>query len=191
MTESPGSMSRPKNIPEWSLVSLIEASSFDAGTAYAAVDGRKLDNFKPYIFKTTDFGKSWTLITAGIPDGAYVHAVREDPLKKGLLFAGTELGIYVSFDDGGRWQPLQMNLPVTPIHDMVIHGNDLTVATHGRAFWILDDISPLRQMDVSIFASAAHFFVPAGRFARARVTSPVADMRSVKTLWVAESCITT
>ena len=165
----------PKNIPEWSLVSLIEASSFDAGTAYAAVDGRKLDNFKPYIFKTTDFGKSWTLITAGIPDGAYVHAVREDPLKKGLLFAGTELGIYVSFDDGERWQPLQMNLPVTPIHDMVIHGNDLTVATHGRAFWILDDISPLRQMDASIFASQAHFFVPAeairtrtGHFGRRR-----------------------
>ncbi len=165
----------PKNIPEWSLISLIEASSFDAGTAYAAVDGRKLDNFKPYIFKTTDFGKSWMLITTGLPEGAYVHAVREDPLKKGLLFAGTELGIYVSFDDGGHWQPLQMNLPVTPIHDMVIHGNDLTVATHGRAFWILDDISPLRQMDASIFASAAHFFVPAealrtrtGHFGRRR-----------------------
>jgi photosystem II stability/assembly factor-like uncharacterized protein len=151
----------PKNIPEWSLVSLIEASSFDAGTAYAAVDARKLDNFKPYIFKTTDFGKSWTQITTGIPDGAYVHAVREDPAKKGLLFAGTELGIYVSFDDGGRWQPLRMNLPITPVHDMVVHGNDLTIATHGRAFWILDDISPLRQMDASIFGSDSHFFTPA------------------------------
>ena len=165
----------PKNIPEWSLVSLIEASSFDAGTAYAAVDGRKLDNFKPYIFKTTDFGKSWTQITTGIPDGAYVHAVREDPARKGLLFAGTELGIYISFDDGGRWQPLQMNLPITPVHDMVVHENDLTVATHGRAFWILDDISPIRQMDASIFSSDAHFFAPAmalrtrtGHFGRRR-----------------------
>ena len=151
----------PKNIPEWSLVSLIEASSFDAGTAYAAVDARKLDNFKPYIFKTADFGKSWTQITTGIPDGAYVHAVREDPVRKGLLFAGTELGSYVSFDDGGSWQPLQMNLPITPVHDMVVHGNDLTIATHGRAFWILDDISPLRQMDASIFSSDSHFFTPA------------------------------
>jgi photosystem II stability/assembly factor-like uncharacterized protein len=151
----------PKNIPEWSLVSLIEASAFDAGTAYAAVDGRKLDNFKPYIFKTTDFGKSWTQIAAGIPDGAYVHAVREDTVRKGLLFAGTELGIYVSFDDGGHWQSLQLTLPVTPIHDMVVHGNDLVVATHGRAFWILDDISPLRQADASIFSIDAHFFIPA------------------------------
>jgi photosystem II stability/assembly factor-like uncharacterized protein len=166
----------PKSIPEWSLVSLIEASSFDAGTAYAAVDARKLDNFKPYIFKTADFGKTWTQITAGIPDGAYVHAVREDPARKGLLFAGTELGIYVSFDDGAHWQPLQLKtLPITPVHDMVIHGNDLAIATHGRAFWILDDISPLRQADASIATSDAHLFTPAtairtrtGHFSRRR-----------------------
>jgi len=150
----------PKAIPEWSLVSLIEASPFDAGTAYAAVDAHKLDNFKPYIFKTEDFGKTWTQITTGIPDGAYIHAVREDPVRKGLLFAGTETGIYVSFDAGAHWQSLQLNLPTTPVHDMVIHGNDLAVATHGRAFWILDDISPLRQADASLTADA-HLFVPA------------------------------
>jgi hypothetical protein len=150
----------PKALPEWSLVSLIEASWFDAGTAYAAVDAHKLDNFKPFIFKTNDFGKTWTQITAGIPDGAYVHAVREDPVRKGLLFAGTETGIYVSFDDGAHWQPLQLNLPNAPIHDMVIHGNDLAVATHGRSFWILDDISPLRQADASIAGSDVHLFVP-------------------------------
>ena len=166
----------PKVLPEWSLVSLIEASSHDAGTAYAAVDARKLDNPKPYIFKTSDFGKSWAQITTGIPDGAYVHAVRGDPVRKGLLYAGTELGIYVSFDDGGHWQSLQLkSLPVTPIHDMVIHENDLTVATHGRAFWILDDISPLRQADASIVAGDAHLFAPAsairtrtGHFGRRR-----------------------
>jgi len=150
----------PKAIPEWSLVSLIEASSHDAGTAYAAVDARKLDNFRPYVFKTTDFGKTWTSITTGIPDGAYVHAVREDPVRKGLLFAGTELGIYVSFDGGARWQSLQLNLPVTPVHDMVIHANDLAIATHGRAFWILDDIAPLRQADPAIALGDSHLFKP-------------------------------
>ncbi len=150
----------PKGFPEWSLVSLIEASGHDAGTAYAAVDARKLDNFKPYIFKTTDFGKSWTQITSGIPDGAYVHAVREDPVRKGLLFAGTELGIYVSFDDGAHWQSLQLNLPNTPVHDMAIHGGDLAIATHGRAFWILDDIAPLRQANSAMATSEAHLFNP-------------------------------
>jgi photosystem II stability/assembly factor-like uncharacterized protein len=150
----------PKGIPDWSMVSLIEASWHDAGTAYAAVDARKLDNFKPYIFKTTDFGKSWTQITSGIPDGAYVHAVREDPVRKGLLFAGTELGIYVSFDDGAHWQSLQLNLPNTPVHDMAIHNGDLAIATHGRAFWMLDDIAPLRQADSAMATSEAHLFQP-------------------------------
>ena len=150
----------PKGFPEWSLISLIEASSFDAGTAYAAIDAHKLDNYKPYILKTADFGKNWTPISAGIPDGAFVHAVREDPAHKGLLFAGTELGIYVSFDDGAHWQSLLLNLPNSPVHDMVVHNNDLVVATHGRAFWNLDDISPLRQADASIAASDAHLFAP-------------------------------
>jgi photosystem II stability/assembly factor-like uncharacterized protein len=151
----------PKAVPEWSMISLIEASPFDAGTAYAAVDAHKLDNFKPYIFKTTDFGKTWTQITAGLPEGSYVHAVRADPRRKGLLYAGTETGIWVSFDDGSHWQTLQLNLPTTPIHDMVVHSDDLVVATHGRAFWVLDSISPLRQASASITSEAGHLFTPA------------------------------
>ena len=134
------------NMPEWSTVDLIEASPSDGKTAYAAVDRHKLDDFKPYIFKTTDLGKTWTSIVNGIPDGAYVHAVREDPKKKELLYAGTELGVYVSFDSGAHWQPLQLNLPQSPIHDLVVKDDDLVVATHGRSFWVLDNITPLRQV---------------------------------------------
>jgi photosystem II stability/assembly factor-like uncharacterized protein len=130
--------------PEWSTVSLIDPSPHDAAVTYVVFDRHKLDDFKPYVFKTSDSGKTWTAITTGIPEGAYVHAVREDPKKRGLLYAGTELGIYVSFDDGAHWQPLQLNLPVTPIHDLVVKDDDLVVATHGRSFWVLDDITPLR-----------------------------------------------
>jgi hypothetical protein len=140
------------------MISLIEPSSFEAGTAYAAIDAHKLDDFKPYIFKTTDFGKTWSPITTGLPDGSYVHAVREDPKRKGLLYAGTETGAWVSFDDGSHWQALQLNLPTTPVHDLLIHGDDLVVATHGRAFWVLDDISPLRQANASIAGEEAHLF---------------------------------
>ena len=136
----------PKGLPEWAMVSLIEASPHDAGTAYAAIDTHKLDILKPYLYKTSDYGKTWTLITNGIPDGAYTHVVREDPKQKGLLYAGTETGIYVSFNDGGAWQSLQLNLPTSPIHDLIIKNDDLAVATHGRSFWELDDISPLRQL---------------------------------------------
>ncbi len=137
----------PKGMPEWSLVSLIEAGPHNAGTAYVALDCHKLDDLKPYIYKTVDFGKTWTKIISGIPDGAYVHAVREDPVRPGLLFAGTETGIYVSFDNGANWQSaIQLNLPTTPIHDLVVKNNDLVVATHGRAFWILDDITPIRKL---------------------------------------------
>jgi photosystem II stability/assembly factor-like uncharacterized protein len=150
----------PKGLPEWAMVSLIEASPFDAGTAYAAVDAHKLDNFKPYIFKTTDFGKTWAQITSGLPDGSYAHTVREDPKRKGLLFAGTETGVWISFDDGAHWQTLQLDLPTTPIHDLIVHDNDLVVATHGRAFWVLDDINPLRQANTSIAAEDAHLFTP-------------------------------
>jgi hypothetical protein len=142
------------------MISLIEPSPFEAGTAYAAIDAHKLDNPKPYIFKTTDFGKTWAQITAGLPDGSYVHAVREDPLRKGLLYAGTETGIWVSFDDGSHWQTLQLNLPTTPVHDLLIHGDDLVVATHGRSFWVLDDIGPLRQASASFVSEDAHLFTP-------------------------------
>jgi photosystem II stability/assembly factor-like uncharacterized protein len=150
----------PKALPEWAMVSLIEPSPFDAGTAYAAVDAHKLDNFKPYIFKTTDFGKTWTMLSNGLPDGSYVHAVREDPNKKGMLYAGTETGIWVSFDDGAHWQTLQLNLPTTPIADLIIHDDDLLVATHGRAFWSLDNIDPLRQMKAGMISEDARIFAP-------------------------------
>ena len=140
----------PKDLPEWSMVSLIEPSPHEAGTAYAAVDRHKLDDYRPYIFVTRDYGQTWSRLGApgsGLPDTAYVHAVREDPKKKGLLYAGTETGVFVSFDDGARWQSLKLNLPATPIHDLVVKDDDLVVATHGRSFWILDDLSPLRQLN--------------------------------------------
>jgi len=135
----------PAALTPWSKVGMIEASHFHVDTAYAAVDRHRLDDLAPYIYRTRDGGRTWQKIVAGIPEGAFVNAIREDPKRAGLLYAGTELGIYVSFDDGGAWQPLQMNLPVTSIRDIVVHDNDLAVATHGRAFWILDDITLLRQ----------------------------------------------
>jgi hypothetical protein len=137
----------PKDMPEWSMVSIIEPSPHDAASAFAAIDRHKLDDFKPLIYKTHDGGKTWTRISTGIPEGAYVRSVREDPKRRGLLYAGTELGVYVSLDDGAHWQPLQLNLPVTPIHDLVVKDDDLVAATHGRSFWILDDVTPLRQID--------------------------------------------
>jgi photosystem II stability/assembly factor-like uncharacterized protein len=150
----------PRNMPEWSMISIIEASPHDVGTAYLAVDRHKLDDFKPFIYKTSDFGKTWTRINAGIPDGSYVRAVREDPKRKGLLFAGTETGPFVSFDDGAHWQRLQLNLPTTPIHDLTIHDNDLAAATHGRSFWILDDIEPLRQANQQLAATDVVLYKP-------------------------------
>ncbi|HVB37615.1 MAG TPA: hypothetical protein VND92_03725, partial [Vicinamibacterales bacterium] len=150
----------PKGLPEWAKVALIEASPFDAGTAYVAVDAHKLDDFKPYIFRTHDYGKTWQQITSGISEPAYVHAVREDPARKGLLYAGTETGVYVSFDDGDHWQSLQLNLPTASVRDLTIHGNDLAIATHGRSFWILDDLTPLRQADAQVADAAAHLFTP-------------------------------
>jgi photosystem II stability/assembly factor-like uncharacterized protein len=150
-----------KEFGDWSLISIIEPSPFSASTAYVAVDRHKLDDFKPYIFKTSDYGKTWTRITNGIPDGSYAHAVREDPKHKGLLFGGTETGIYVSFDDGGHWQSLKLNLPTTPVHDLTIKGDDLVLATHGRAFWSLDDITPLRQLAASTTNEDVHLYEPA------------------------------
>ena len=163
-----------KEFGEWSLISIIDASPHTAGAAYAAIDRHKLDDYKPYAFRTTDYGKSWTKITSGLPDNGYVHAVREDPKRKGLLFAGTENGIYVSFDDGGHWQPLKLNLPTTPIHDLMVKNDDLIVATHGRAFWILDDIMPLRQMSALTATEDAHLYQPASaiRYRGAGFTLP-------------------
>jgi len=149
-----------KEFGDWSLVSIIEASPHFAGSAYIAIDRHKLDDFHPYLFKTADYGKTWTKITAGLPDNSYAHAIREDPKRKGLLYAGTENGIYISFDDGGHWQSLKLNLPTTPIHDLTIKGDDLIVATHGRAFWALDDIAPLRQMNAAAESGEAHLYQP-------------------------------
>ena len=145
----------PKDVPEWGTVSMIDPSPHDAQRAYVAVDRHKLDDIAPHAWKTRDGGKTWTRISAGLPPGAVVHAVREDPVRPGLLFAGTELGVFVSFDDGSRWQSLQKNLPPSPVHDLLIKGDDLVVATHGRSFWILDNITPLRQAEATQTADAA------------------------------------
>jgi photosystem II stability/assembly factor-like uncharacterized protein len=151
----------PKDLAEWSRISLIEASPHDAGTAYVAVDRHQNDDLAPYIYKTSDYGATWSRITTGIPDGSFVRAVREDPKRKGLLYAGTERGVFVSFDDGAHWRSLQINLPITPIHDLVIKNDDLVVATHGRSFWILDDVSPLRQFADSLAGEDVHLYQPA------------------------------
>jgi photosystem II stability/assembly factor-like uncharacterized protein len=140
----------PPQLSPWSKVSIIEASHFDAGTAYAAINTFRLDDLRPHIYRTRDFGKSWQEITKGIADNAPTNVVREDPVRKGLLFAGTETSVYVSFDDGENWQPLQLNLPHTSMRDLAIHGDDLIVGTHGRSFWILDDITPLRQLSADV-----------------------------------------
>lgn len=151
----------PKDLPDWSRISQIEASPHDAGTAYVAVDRHQLDDLGPWIYKTSDYGKRWTKVVHGIPDNTFVRAVREDPVKRGLLYAGTESGVYVSFDDGANWRPLQLNLPITPVHDLVVKGNDLVLATHGRAFWVLDDVSPLRQYRAEIADEPVHLYAPA------------------------------
>ncbi len=154
----------PKDLPEWSRISQIEASPFDAGTAYVAVDRHQNDDLHPYIYKTADYGQSWTKLNNGIPEGSFVRAVREDPKKRGLLYAGTENGVYVSFDNGADWRPLKLNLPTTPVHDLLIKDNDLVVATHGRAFWILDDVSPLRQFSEDVAKHDVHLYTPAAAY---------------------------
>jgi photosystem II stability/assembly factor-like uncharacterized protein len=150
----------PREITAWSKVTHIEASHFDAGTAYAAVDRHRLDDLHAYLYRTRNFGKNWELVSNGIPEGYFLNCVREDPARKGLLYACTEKGVFVSFDDGDHWQPLQMNLPTTSVRDLVIHGDDLVIATHGRSFWILDDIAPLRQMTAEMAQSASWLFQP-------------------------------
>jgi len=135
----------PPNVSEWSKISMIEASHFDPGVAYVAVDRARLDDQTPYLYRTRDYGATWQLITAGLAAPAFLRSVREDPNTKGLLFAGTEFGVYVSFDNGDHWQSLQLNLPASSVRDLAIHGDDLVAATFGRSFWILDNIAPLRQ----------------------------------------------
>ncbi len=152
----------PSGLPAFSLVSMIEASPYDAGTAYAAINRYKLDDQDVYIYKTTNYGASWTKITSGIPSGSFARVVREDPVRKDLLYCGTERGLYVSFDGGTSWSRFLRNLPLTPIHDLVVHGreHDLVLATHGRSFWIYDDLTTLRQLTPSVLASPFHVFTP-------------------------------
>ena len=157
----------PPAMTAWSKVSQIEAGHFDVDTAYASVDRHRLADNQPYIYRTLDGGKTWKNVAAGIPEGAFVNSVKEDPQAKGLLYAATELRVYVSFNDGDRWQPLQNNMPVTSVRDVVVHGDDLAVATYGRGFWVLDQIAALRQIAVDgarIESAAAFLFKPGETF---------------------------
>ncbi|MBA3656908.1 MAG: glycoside hydrolase, partial [Gemmatimonadaceae bacterium] len=150
----------PPQLTPWSKVSLMTASHFDDNTAYAAINRLRLDDLRPHIYRTHDAGATWTEIVRGIPAGDVVDAVREDPVRKGLLFAGTENAVYFSLDDGENWQSLRNNMPATAIRDLVVHETDLVVGTHGRSFWILDDISPLRQLNTATANTDVTLFKP-------------------------------
>ena len=150
----------PPDLPEWALVSVLEPSPHDAATCYVAATAYRLDDTHPYLFKTSDYGRTWKRITGGLPKGQFTRVIREDPNRRGLLYAGTETGVWVSLDDGGSWQRLRGNLPVAPIHDLIVKDTDLVVATHGRAFWILDDLTPLHQLAEAVPATGPHLFTP-------------------------------
>ena len=150
----------PPQLSAWQKVSVLEASHTDPQTAYAAVNTLRLDDLHPHIYRTHDSGKTWTEITNGIAADQNVNSVREDPKRKGLLFAGTEGAVYVSFDDGDHWQSLRLNLPATSVRDLLIKDDDLAIATHGRGFWILDDITPLRQLSDKVVGDPAYLFAP-------------------------------
>jgi photosystem II stability/assembly factor-like uncharacterized protein len=162
----------PPDLTAWSKVTQVEASHFDDQSAYASVSRFRIDDLHPYIYRTHDSGKTWKLITGGLPEDAPADTVREDPVRKGLLFAGTENSVWVSFDDGDHWQSLQLNLPHTSMRDLGIHENDLIVATHGRSFWILDDLTPLRQLAESMAKSDAYLFKPEAAYRVRRSTNP-------------------
>jgi photosystem II stability/assembly factor-like uncharacterized protein len=151
----------PKGMPDWIMINEIDASPLDKGTAYLAATMYKWDDFRPYLYKTSDYGKTWTKITDGIPATEFTRVIRADSKRRGLLFAGTEHGVYVSYDDGGHWQSLQLKLPIVPIHDILVHDDALILATHGRGFWMLDDIEPLRQLAPDLATKPAHLFTPA------------------------------
>lgn len=150
----------PQGLPEWTLISMIEVSPHDAATAYVAATRYKLDDTQPYLYKTHDYGKTWQKITVGIPECDFTRVIREDSGRRGLLYAGTETGLYISLDDGASWQSFQGNLPVVPIYDLVIKEHDLVAATHGRSFWVLDDLTPLHQLTDQVRQAAAHLFAP-------------------------------
>ena len=169
----------PKSIPAWSSIDSLDLSALDPGTAYAAVDNHRQDDFHPIAVRTHDNGKTWTRITNGLPDGHFVAVVRADPVRKGLLYAGTDAGAYVSFDDGDHWQALQRNLPVAWVRDLLVHDNDLIVATQGRAIWVLDDVTPLRQLASESTTADARLFAPAPAYrlrgSQNKDTPPPAD----------------
>ncbi len=150
----------PRELTSWSKVTHIAASRYDAGKAYAAVDRHRLEDLQPYLYRTKDFGKTWQRVSNGIPEGSFLNCVREDPKVAGLLYVCTEKGVYVSFDDGDDWQPLQFNLPTTSVRDLVVHGDDLVIATFGRSFWVLDDVTPLRQWNAKVAGADAWLFEP-------------------------------
>jgi photosystem II stability/assembly factor-like uncharacterized protein len=152
----------PKGLPEWIMINEIDASPYDQGGAYVAATMYKSDDDRPYLYKTSDYGATWTRIDSGIDPAHFTRVIRADPARRGLLYAGTERGVYVSFDDGARWQPLQLNLPIVPVHDLTIKDRSLVAATHGRAFWVLDDLSPLRDLaaDRDLGGAGAHLFPP-------------------------------
>jgi photosystem II stability/assembly factor-like uncharacterized protein len=150
----------PAGLPAWSKIGIIEASHFSATTAFAAVDRHRLDDDAPYIYRTRDGGRTWRNAVNGIPGGSFVNAVREDPERSGLLYAGTESGVYLSFDDGDAWRPLQLNLPPASVRDLAVRDDALVIATHGRSFWILDDVTPLRQWNAAVAKAPAWLFAP-------------------------------
>ncbi|WP_233268666.1 glycosyl hydrolase [Cellulophaga sp. L1A9] len=150
----------PTNMPEWAMINSIEPSAFDAGTCYVAATRYKLGDFEPYLYKTTDYGKTWSKITNGISKEHFTRVVREDPKRKGLLYAGTETGMYISFDDGANWNPFQMNLPIVPITDLAIKDDNLIVATQGRSLWMIDDLTVLHQLNTSDKDKATILFQP-------------------------------
>ena len=162
----------PPDLPEFALISIIDPSPHDPATAYVAATRYKLQDRHPYLYKTTDYGKTWTKITTGIPDGDFTRVIREDPGQRGLLYAGTETGVYVSFDDGGHWQSMRLNLPVVPIHDLLVKDGDLVAATHGRSFWILDNVALLHQFN-------------GNSVQRTRASFPAADHHSFQAKWLA------
>jgi photosystem II stability/assembly factor-like uncharacterized protein len=154
-------------LPEWATIGAIEPSPFDAATAYVAIDAHRLDDTKPYLYKTVNYGGSWTRLDGSLPSNEYLHVVREDPAKKGFLYLGTERGVMFSTDDGTSWRPLKLNLPTVAVHDLVVKDDDLVVGTHGRSIWILDDLQPIREMNEKIVATPVHLF-PVGDATRWR-----------------------
>jgi photosystem II stability/assembly factor-like uncharacterized protein len=150
----------PPDLPEWTRISIIDASPHRDGTAYVAGNRYQMNDFRPYLWRTTDYGRTWTRIVTGIRSGEFTRVIREDPERQGLLYAGTERGVWVSFDDGATWQSLQLNLPPVPVHDLAVKEGDLVAATHGRSFWILDDVSAVRQLSPERLAKDAHLFEP-------------------------------